>query len=236
MSKRTCTIEGCGKPHNARGYCRGHLNRFYRTGDVQAHIPLQEKRPGALCSVDGCDRPHFAKTYCESHHTRLTRHGDVQANLKFVEKFPTPYEALQARTRTEGDCVIWTGAVDGGGYGVIRAGGKTQKAHRVAWELANGTIPDGKYIDHTCWTPPCVNVAHLRLATPSQNASHLSSTGRRSDTASVRNVRRRGDAWEVRIRKDRVLHEFGPFPTLEEATAVAAEKRLEMFNEFAGLG
>lgn len=30
---RLCSIEGCGKPHEGRGYCKGHLWRFHRHGD-----------------------------------------------------------------------------------------------------------------------------------------------------------------------------------------------------------
>lgn len=33
MSKRTCSIENCGRPHEARGWCRMHYSRWKRHGD-----------------------------------------------------------------------------------------------------------------------------------------------------------------------------------------------------------
>ena len=38
-------------------------------------------------------------------------------------------------------------------------------AHRFAYELLIGPIPDGLQIDHLCRVPLCVNVAHLEPVT-----------------------------------------------------------------------
>jgi hypothetical protein len=44
-------------------------------------------------------------------------------------------------------------------------------AHRVAWTAANGVpIPDGMTVDHTCFVRACVNPAHLRLLSRSENS------------------------------------------------------------------
>lgn len=32
-SSRICSIEGCGKPHSSRGWCRHHYNRWHLHGD-----------------------------------------------------------------------------------------------------------------------------------------------------------------------------------------------------------
>lgn len=72
------------------------------------------------------------------------------------------------------DCWLWTGARLPTGYGVIGqggAGGRLLKAHRVALEvIACQAIPDGWVVMHTCDNPPCVNPAHLRSGTYSDNA------------------------------------------------------------------
>jgi hypothetical protein len=44
------------------------------------------------------------------------------------------------------------------------------RAHRVAYELLVGPIPDGMHLDHLCRTPACVNPAHLEPVTPRVNS------------------------------------------------------------------
>jgi uncharacterized protein YfaT (DUF1175 family) len=67
------------------------------------------------------------------------------------------------------NCWLWTGRRDGFGYGHFKAHGRTLKAHRVAWTLKNGAIPDDKTLDHVCRNPQCVNPAHIALVSNKQN-------------------------------------------------------------------
>lgn len=66
-------------------------------------------------------------------------------------------------------CWPWTGCVDADGYGRVAFDGRGRMAHRVAYELAVGPIPDGLVIDHLCRTPRCVNPAHLEPVTRGEN-------------------------------------------------------------------
>lgn len=68
----------------------------------------------------------------------------------------------------ESGCIIWTGTLNPQGYGLIRDG-KMKGAHRVAWVLANGPIPDGLWVLHHCDNPPCINTEHLFLGTRQDN-------------------------------------------------------------------
>lgn len=60
-----------------------------------------------------------------------------------------------------GDCWLWTGALGRGGYGSFKAGPKTVRAHRFAYEALVGLIPEGLTLDHLCRVRSCVNPGHL---------------------------------------------------------------------------
>lgn len=71
-------------------------------------------------------------------------------------------------------CMLWTGCLDGQGYGVTGWG----SAHRVAWLLLRGPIPRGICVLHKCDTPRCVNVDHLFLGTHQENMDDMRRKGR----------------------------------------------------------
>lgn len=67
-------------------------------------------------------------------------------------------------------CWLWMSGCSGGGYGQVNDGKKGgRRAHRVAYELVVGPIPDGLYLDHLCENPRCVNPDHLEPVTPRVN-------------------------------------------------------------------
>ena len=55
------------------------------------------------------------------------------------------------------------------GYHKVLVKSKLVRAHRWAWELVNGKIPDGKVIDHLCRNRACVALDHLRVVTQQEN-------------------------------------------------------------------
>lgn len=78
-------------------------------------------------------------------------------------------------------CHPWTRSRNGQGYGRVKFGGKVRRAHRVAYELTHGQIPDGLDVLHSCPggdNPACCNPSHLRPGTDTDNASDRGIRGR----------------------------------------------------------
>jgi len=62
------------------------------------------------------------------------------------------------------DCWIWLATNAGvAGYGRFKYCGKLESAHRVAWILTNGDIPESVRVNHCCGNRLCVNPDHLYL-------------------------------------------------------------------------
>lgn len=68
-----------------------------------------------------------------------------------------------------GGCLLWTGKINNRGYGVFWWRGRDVYAHRAAWEMERGPVPEGMQLDHRCRVRNCVNVEHLEPVTPSEN-------------------------------------------------------------------
>ncbi len=83
-------------------------------------------------------------------------------------------------------CWEWQAQRDKDGYGRIERVGRVFRAHRAAYELAYGPIPDGLQVCHTCDNPPCIRPDHLFLGTSRDNWQDSIDKGRR--TLPQRNV------------------------------------------------
>jgi hypothetical protein len=46
---------------------------------------------------------------------------------------------------------------------------RVERAHRVAWRIEKGSIPEGRIVRHRCGVPGCVEVEHLFLGTRTFN-------------------------------------------------------------------
>ncbi len=66
-------------------------------------------------------------------------------------------------------CWYWTGYCKPNGYGQFAVAREPIYAHRMAWILTNGEIPDGLHVLHRCDIRPCVRPLHLFLGTAKDN-------------------------------------------------------------------
>lgn len=97
------------------------------------------------------------------------------------------------------ECWLWTGGKSGG-YGRFRSDGAVVYAHRMAYELVKGEIPEGLSILHSCDEPACCNPMHLRA-------------GDAVDNARDREVRGRG--WQGKVTHCPAGHEYTEANTIK---------------------
>ena len=67
--------------------------------------------------------------------------------------------------RDPNGCWQWTATIHAGGYARFYMDGKFHHAHRVAYELLVGPVPEGLVLDHLCRNRSCVNPSHLEPVT-----------------------------------------------------------------------
>lgn len=147
-----------------------------------------------------------------------------------VDQAPHPRQPVAERFwsyvhRTD-TCWLWTGPMTRG-YGRFRVvwNESCVRAHRFAWELTYGPIPDGLLVLHRCNTPACVRPDHLYLGDQRQNMVDRSAAGTgfrmvgeqharaRLTVAQVREIRARVASGESRIDLAREYHVA--YPTIE---------------------
>jgi HNH endonuclease len=78
----------------------------------------------------------------------------------------------------EHSCWEWTASKFRDGYGQIKVNRKNKKAHRIAYELFKGPIPENMLVCHTCDNPGCVRPEHLFLGTALDNSHDMINKGR----------------------------------------------------------
>lgn len=100
--------------------------------------------------------------------TKIIPYHGIYRDINFIENTVTKEEFLQKGIKA-GDCILWWKSLNAGGYGCIMINYRRMYAHRYAYELFKGTIPEGMSVLHTCDNTACINPDHLYLGTQQQN-------------------------------------------------------------------
>lgn len=83
------------------------------------------------------------------------------------------------------ECWPWRAQINENGYGVFQGG----KAHRTAFQILKGPIPDGEVVCHRCDNPVCCNPDHLFAGTQLDNVRDMIAKGRNRNALGERHHR-----------------------------------------------
>ena len=115
----------------------------------------------------------FCSNQCSTHHRLGSEREFFESRINKQEIWPYHW--------------YWTGAKANYGYGLIRWEGNRERAHRVAWIIYKGPIPQGIMVLHNCPggdIPACVNPEHLFLGSQADNIRDMMAKGRKRNKPS----------------------------------------------------
>ena len=183
-----CEQCDCDGYRPAKSWRLGKVCEFsgYRLGKGQKKIVCPLCHRQTTVSVKGRVATH--KMHLTHPNRRNCSHIDTEGrSYRCRVEPPTPAERFTLYVDKAEECWPWTGACDTKlGYGLFRLGTRQLKAHRYAWELENGPIPDGMVVCHHCDNPPWVRPSHLFLGTTLDNIRDKQSKGRQPKGAEIR--------------------------------------------------
>ncbi len=161
-----CTIDGCGKTAEKRGWCGMHYRRWQRHGDPLAGGAPRQRNDGK-CLAQGCDSPARSRGYCQKHYARVYRTGQDQvAGTLRGEPMDYLNEVVMAHTGDE--CLAWPFSRNSYGYGQVWDGEKMERVHRIVCERMHGPPPSPEHHGaHSCGRghEACVSPHHIRWDT-----------------------------------------------------------------------
>ena len=200
----------------------------------QSTLILTAGQVGIACFCAHCGRGFrtFRSRIREGHPNYCSRHCSVAARTT-PEAIARRFWAKVCKDKVSG-CWVWQGKQSDYGHGQFRLapsqGGQMVVAHRFAYELLIGPIPDDILVLHNCPmgdNPACVNPAHLFLGDHAENMRDMVRKGR-STKGRTRNPAdfARGERHHNAKISDRQAQEI----RIDRAAGVAVRKLAMRFN------
>jgi hypothetical protein len=161
---------------------------------------------------------------------------DLGTITRFYEKIDFDGPAAE---HVDSACWMWTGAASSNGYGSFWDGTRTAAgnnravpAHRFAYALIVGKIPDGMFLDHLCGVPLCVFPSHLEVVTNKVNLERRTKGANANSTSGVRGVywHKGQGKWMVQVGHNGFDHHGGYFTDKADAEQSAIALRDKLFG------
>jgi hypothetical protein len=129
------------------------------TGKQKALLVSDEVLRCAICSM-----PFHPWKYAPNKCCSRVCAGLLRRQQPLDERF---WKKVQIRSKEE--CWLWKGSTNQDGYGAFWVQDRLKLAHRIAWILTNGPIPEGLNVLHKCDVRTCCNPGHYFLGTHGDN-------------------------------------------------------------------
>lgn len=248
MADRTCSIDGCGSPHLARGMCSKH----YQSAKARGIISNLPRRTAIPCKAEGCTRLAEKREWCNRHYRRMLTYGtlqspsrpeadpdwlasiDVPLGARAVPVLISVKEGFTYALVDEADFANvsqWRWRITPGGYATSTGASRnTPYMHRIIMGA-----PDGLEIDHINRMKLDNRRCNLRAVDRSLNSFNQSPS--RANTSGHRGV---GYFKPAKLWRAYITHksqpqriELGYFKTKEEAVAARKAAEEKYFGECA---
>ena len=127
------------------------------------------------------------------------------------------------------------GSINSQGYRVVIVKDICVMEHRAVWEMHNGPIPEGLFIDHINGLRADNRIENLRLCTKQQNAfNRRTRFGKNSKSKGVQFIKATGK-YKAVISVDRIKKDLGYFDTEAGAARAYNDAAKQMHGDFAWL-
>jgi hypothetical protein len=187
-----CSIEGCGSPVTARGWCRRHYRSWWGRGDPLA---VEAPRLDKTCRVCG-GGGKIVRDLCNRHYALWRRYGDTEyrgTEHGSVRVDEVVFNGVRFRRYPDADKPNHRRYYSPGGQDIARG---VESLHREVWKFHNGPIPDGAVVHHVDENPLNNDIDNLALMDGGGHVSHHTK-GKCSDAqrAHLESIRYLAAAW-----------------------------------------